>query len=199
MIRHGKRPNGGAISPIMGYWAYSALTEYDLDAIVAYLRTLPGIDNPIPPLEWPWPVDEPARPLRDEKIWKPSPDAPNYESLMRGRYLATIACIECHSPYRPGLFAGQPFGDIPVDEDRLFSGLGFPWASELNRPESSVPRRIYSQNLTQDPDRFGGMVPADIVRSVRMASPKTARACARRCLPVGFAAERGTGASPSRI
>lgn len=41
MISVGVRPNGEKMMPPMGYPYYAKMTEADLDAIVAYLRTLP--------------------------------------------------------------------------------------------------------------------------------------------------------------
>lgn len=41
-ITHGKRRDGSPLKPPMGYGYYAKMTDRDLDAVVAYLRTLPA-------------------------------------------------------------------------------------------------------------------------------------------------------------
>ncbi len=41
VIRTGVRPDGSRLKPPMGVFYYANIPEKDLDAIVAYLRTLP--------------------------------------------------------------------------------------------------------------------------------------------------------------
>jgi hypothetical protein len=41
-ITHGKRKDGSPLKPPMGYGYYAKMTGGDLDAVVAYLRTLPA-------------------------------------------------------------------------------------------------------------------------------------------------------------
>jgi mono/diheme cytochrome c family protein len=47
-IRQGVRPDGRALVPVMPWPSYSALTEADVAALVAYLRTLPPTRNQTP-------------------------------------------------------------------------------------------------------------------------------------------------------
>lgn len=80
---------------------FTALTRSDLDAVVAYLRSVPAIRNEV------------AAPLyRLPQKHQPFPDAEAgfsdtsmSDPIYRGRYLATIAhCMECHSPMEKGVF-----------------------------------------------------------------------------------------------
>src|SRR5665647_274583 len=48
LLRTGKRPNGVQIAEVMPTSFYGILTESDLDAIVAYLRTVKPIKNTVP-------------------------------------------------------------------------------------------------------------------------------------------------------
>jgi len=48
-IRQGVRPDGRALVPVMPWPSYSALTETDVAAVVAYLRTLRPVRNQAPP------------------------------------------------------------------------------------------------------------------------------------------------------
>ena len=44
-IRMGKRPDGGELSPVMPYAAFSHLTDEDAQAIAAFLKSLPAVSN----------------------------------------------------------------------------------------------------------------------------------------------------------
>jgi hypothetical protein len=44
----GQRPDGRMLIPTMPWQALSKLTPDDVQAIVAYLRTIPAIKNPVP-------------------------------------------------------------------------------------------------------------------------------------------------------
>jgi mono/diheme cytochrome c family protein len=46
MITQGKRPDGAPMLPPMPYYYFVKMTPEDLDAIVAYLRTLPPLPDP---------------------------------------------------------------------------------------------------------------------------------------------------------
>ncbi len=97
-IREGLRPDGTLIGPPMPFSLYKYLSDTDLDAIVAFLRTLPPIENeapksvyniPLPPAYGP-PVEHVA-------------DTPRGPTAEYGKYMAgPIAhCLECHTPFGP--------------------------------------------------------------------------------------------------
>jgi mono/diheme cytochrome c family protein len=97
-IREGIRPDGSLIGPPMPYAMYRGLGDADLAAIVAFLRTLPAVENevpesvyhiPLPPAYGP-PVESVAAPERGVTV--------EY-----GAYLAgpVAHCMECHTPMGP--------------------------------------------------------------------------------------------------
>lgn len=97
-IREGIRPDGTIIGPPMPFTMYRGLSDTDLDAIVAFLRTLPPIENdpgtstyniPLPPA-WGPPVKTVA-------------DVPAGVTVEYGAYLAgpVAHCMECHTPMGP--------------------------------------------------------------------------------------------------
>lgn len=97
-IREGIRPDGSLIGPPMPFSLYKNLSDTDLAAIVAFLRTLTPIENqpeksvyniPLPPAYGP-PVEHVA-------------DIPRGPTVEYGAYLAgPIAhCLECHTPFGP--------------------------------------------------------------------------------------------------
>ena len=94
-LRTGVRPNGVPIAPAMPVNLIKALTPSDLDAVVAYLLTVPAIaseaegpnykrefqHDPYPDAEKPFRADEMAS-----------------DPIVRGRYLAALThCLECHT------------------------------------------------------------------------------------------------------
>ena len=57
-LTEGVRPNGTALAPIMPFTFYKILTPRDLDAVVAYLRSVAPVSNEVPA-----PVYNPTTPL----------------------------------------------------------------------------------------------------------------------------------------
>ena len=47
-VKHGERPDGRKLIPVMPWPSYSALTDADAAALVAYLRTIPAIRTRAP-------------------------------------------------------------------------------------------------------------------------------------------------------
>lgn len=94
-IREGRRPDGRIIGPPMPIGLYRGLSDRDVNAIVAYLRTVKPIRNAIPPS-----VYNIALPPAYGPPIKGVADVPKSDKLAYGAYLAGPAghCIECHSP-----------------------------------------------------------------------------------------------------
>lgn len=47
-IQKGVRPDGRVLAPIMPYHAFANLTQRDVEAIVAFLRSVPAVDHKVP-------------------------------------------------------------------------------------------------------------------------------------------------------
>jgi mono/diheme cytochrome c family protein len=91
----GMRPNGVQLAPIMPYAFYKVFTPSDLDAVVAYLRSVPAIHNEVQPPVYKAALHPDTVPGADKPMTDPDLDDP----LKRGFYLATIGhCFECHTP-----------------------------------------------------------------------------------------------------
>src|SRR4051812_30768749 len=86
--------------PIMPYPEYSVLTAEDQDSIIQYLRTVPANDNVVA-ADFPY-SDQfpPAAPIDGSQVPHTMLAAtdPGYAAAERGRYLATVACLNCHTP-----------------------------------------------------------------------------------------------------
>ncbi|HEY5623592.1 MAG TPA: c-type cytochrome [Gammaproteobacteria bacterium] len=99
-IRDGLRPDGTLIGPPMPSPFFRGMSDNDVRAVVAYLRTIEPISNvvekstytiPLPPAYGP-PVGE-------------VPDVPRADELAYGTYLAVTLghCIDCHTPFVDGM------------------------------------------------------------------------------------------------
>ena len=97
-IQDGVHPNGSPLAPIMPFAFYKVFTTGDLDAVVAYLKSVPAISNKTQA-----PVYKSA--MHVEKVPnadKPMSEADLHDPVKRGFYLVTIGhCMECHTPRLP--------------------------------------------------------------------------------------------------
>ena len=99
LLRTGLRPNGTPIASVMPVGFYGIITDRDMDAIVAYLRTLKPIANKVPDPIYKFPAPPQIFP-GSEKTYT---EAMFSDRLKHGFYLATIGhCMECHTPMVKG-------------------------------------------------------------------------------------------------
>jgi mono/diheme cytochrome c family protein len=98
LLRTGVRPNGIPIAAVMPTSFYGIITERDMNAIVAYLRTLKPIKNKVPAPIYRMKLPHAVFPGSE----KPYTEAMQKDKLKHGFYLATIGhCMECHTPMGP--------------------------------------------------------------------------------------------------
>ncbi len=110
-IREGIGKDGHTIFPIMNYKAYRRLSDEDVLAVVAYLRTRPPIRRVIPPPDINFPVSMFIRMLPEPVEHSPAawPDDP----AARGELLLEVmGCKDCHSPMERGAIVA----------DKLYAG-----------------------------------------------------------------------------
>lgn len=93
-IREGIRPDGSLIGPIMPINLYRQISDVDVRAIVAYLRTVEPVSNEVPESSYPFPLPPNYGP---SPVAVPEPD--RGDPVAWGAYLAGPLghCIECHS------------------------------------------------------------------------------------------------------
>jgi len=135
-IRLGRRPNGERLIPVHPYTVFNGMAEEDLQALVAYLRTVPPVIQPNQPKRITVPFFEsvflPAWLAAFAPKETPSATAPT-SGVARGEYLVRAVghCGECHTPR--GI-------TMATDNARFLGG-------NQNGPENSkVP------NITSDKD-----------------------------------------------
>jgi mono/diheme cytochrome c family protein len=131
----GVSKDNGALFPLMPYRSYSAMCERDVHAIVAYLRSLPPIQNSVPQAHLSFPMNLIARTIPAPASPLACPDPANTIAL--GAYLTKIAgCAECHTPKNhgkplPGMdfaggfaFEGMPNGGGTVRSSNITPDTG---------------------------------------------------------------------------
>ncbi|MDB4937570.1 MAG: putative diheme cytochrome c-553 [Labilithrix sp.] len=147
-----------ALYPIMPYPEYSLLTRADVDSIIQYLRTIPPNDNVVPS-DYPYfDQNPPAPPVDGSKIphtTLPTTD-PGYAAAERGRYLATAACLNCHTE--------QLSADVP-DLAKAFAG-GKKYTFVRGAPVNT------SANITPDATGLATWSIDDIVAALKTNTEK---------------------------
>ena len=145
LLRTGLRPNGTPIATVMPTGFYGIITDRDLDAIVAYLRTIKPIKNKVPDPIYKMPQVRQIFPGSE----KPYTEAMLTDHVKHGFYLATIGhCMECHTPMVKGR---HPWNRIGA------GGMEFPgpWGTSVSR------------NVTSSKTKgVGGWTDAEIKRAV---------------------------------
>ncbi|TWB91143.1 cytochrome c [Bradyrhizobium macuxiense] len=98
LLRKGVKRNGERVAMVMPSGFYEIMTDRDIDAVIAYLRTLKPIKNAVP---------EPIYRMAQGHPVPPGGESPYTEAMLSGKvqqgfYLATIAhCMACHTPMGP--------------------------------------------------------------------------------------------------
>ena len=108
-IREGISHDGRVLHRQMWYASFRVLPDEDVEAVVAYLRSLKPIRHPLPKTTLP--PEDAMRLKVPEPITQLVPPKPPAAAVERGRRLANLAdCSGCHTswytPKNPGLFGG---------------------------------------------------------------------------------------------
>ena len=144
--------------PIMPYPEYSLLTRMDVDSVIQYLRTVPPNDNVVA-ADFPY-FDQypPAPPVVGTQIPHTTLAAsdPAYPAAERGRYLASAACLNCHTE--------QISADVP-NLAKAFGG-GKKYTFVRGAPQHT------SVNLTPDATGLGTWSIDDIVTALKTNTEK---------------------------
>lgn len=145
-IREGKRPDGRTLGPPMPYRLYRDLSDSDVKAIIAYLRTVTPVKNVVAPSRYTRPIPE--------SYGSPVgfvPDVPRTDPVRYGAYLVgpVAHCLHCHTPRQP---------DDNFVPGTLGSG-GYGFRGPFGRS--------YAANLTSDPDTgIGRWSDGEVIASI---------------------------------
>jgi len=146
VLRKGIKRNGVPVAMIMPSGFYEIMTDRDLDAVIAYLRTIKPIKNTVPDPIYKTAQGHPIPPGGE----KPFTEAMLSDKVKKGFYLATIAhCMECHTPMGP---RGRDFASKLGTGGFEFSG---PWGVSVSR------------NITSSKEKgIGGWTNEEIKRAI---------------------------------
>jgi mono/diheme cytochrome c family protein len=152
LLRTGVRPNGVQVAMVMPTDFYEIISESDMDAIVAYLRTIKPIKNTVPAPIYKMPQVHHAFPGAE----KPYTEAMMSDPVKKGFYLATIGhCMECHTPFGA---RGRDFAGSLGKGGAEFPG---PWGKSVSR------------NITSSKDKgIGAWTDAEIKTAITQGKSK---------------------------
>lgn len=132
-ITAGVSKDGRPLAPMMPYSEFRYLAQEDVYAIVAYLRTLPPIENEVTLPSITFPLNLIFRTIPSDPDPQPLPDSS--DAVGTGRYLVRVAgCYFCHTPN---------------DQGTPIAGKDFSGGHEFSDPELGIVR---SANITPDPE-----------------------------------------------
>jgi len=131
-IRNGQKRDGTFYGPPMSFGWYKRMSDTDVKAIVAYLRTVKPIHNEVPPSTYQIPLNGYGPMVTSV------PDVPKTDKVKYGEYLAGPLghCMDCHTTYVMGVIDMKQLGHGGNVYNKPF---GYTWAA-------------VSANLTPDPD-----------------------------------------------
>ncbi|PZV83583.1 mono/diheme cytochrome c family protein [Algoriphagus aquaeductus] len=134
LITTGVTNDGRPMFPLMPYAYYGKMDPEDIYDIIAYVRSLPTIENEVPDSKADFPVSLILRtiPTNSQPEKKPDPS----DQIAYGAYLVNASgCIECHTQVTPQ--------GVIIPEKAYSGGRSFPF------PDGSL---VTSSNITPCPD-----------------------------------------------
>lgn len=201
-ISQGIAKDGDTLSPIMPYYEYNKMCREDIYSIVAYLRTLKPIVNPLPKheLKVPASIDRQVYefvPIENNQL----PDPSNI--IESGKYLAAVgACVSCHTPkteddhfitdslYAGGDMMGQKFG-FHVNSSNITpdstTGIGN-WAENVFVDKFKSFRDPYMYNF--DPGKHNTLMPWTLLGQMKEEDIKAIYAYLRTLPPAKHTVEK---------
>ena len=129
-ITTGVSKDGNALFPIMPFHNYGQLDENDINAVIAFIRTLPSVPFDVEPSSSDFPINFIINTKTQKAKFTTIPNKLN--TLEYGKYLVTAAnCYDCHTKQEKGKFVGEAFA----------GGMAFKLSDKLT---------LRSANITSD-------------------------------------------------
>ena len=155
-ITSGVNKSGRALFPLMNHPAYGQMDEEDIKSIIAYLRTLKPIENPVPESVSDFPMSFIINTIPHKPAFQPIPD--KKDEVLYGKYLVNAAsCVDCHSK---------------VDKGTPIAGLEFGGGREFPIPNGT----LRSANITPHPEKgIGKWTKAMFINRFKAYADSTAR------------------------
>ncbi|MGE0039670.1 MAG: cytochrome c [Vicinamibacterales bacterium] len=146
----GVSKDGTPLFPIMPYLRYGKLAREDVEAIVAYIRTLPPSDYQPPPSHLGFPLPLVKRTIPTPAAFRPVP--PVEDRVAYGEYLINAAvCGDCHTTMD--------------DQGQALPGMDYAGGNEFYIPGGA---RVRTANITPDADTgIGTWSEADFIQKFK--------------------------------
>lgn len=145
-IKTGIDNEGKLLFPVMPYHVYNSMADTDVEAVVAYLRSVNAVNNPVPEPT----VSTEGMPSPPYQTGILAPDAS--DPAARGAYLvnSVIGCTDCHTPVDPT--TGAPQMDKYLAGRQPYEG---PWGI------------VYGGNITPDEETgIGSWTDEEVKRAI---------------------------------
>ncbi len=159
-IRNGQRPDGKYLGPPMSFGWYRGMSDTDVHAIAAYIKSVPAIRNVVPKSTYQFPLTGYGPPVTHV------PDMPKTDQVKYGEYLAGPIghCMDCHTTY----VAGR------IDMKQLGRG-GNLYTNVFNRGVTAA-----SSNITSDSTAgLGSWTDDEIKRAITTGVSRNGRVLAK--------------------
>lgn len=128
-MKTGQTISGDILFPVMPYHVYNSMADADVEAVIAYLRSVNPVNNPVPPST----ISREGLHAFPDKTGIIAPDPS--DKAARGAYLvnSVVGCTDCHTPIDPS--TGAPQMDKYLAGGQPYEG---PWGI------------VYGGNITPD-------------------------------------------------
>jgi len=130
-LTSGVSKDGRALFPAMPYHLYGKASKEDIYAVIAYLRTLPEVENKVPESKAKFPFSLILNTIPQKAEHNEIPDKNNHAAY--GEYITNLAaCIDCHTPMEKGQM---------VMEKAFAGGREFPLSGGILRTSNITPHK----------------------------------------------------------
>jgi mono/diheme cytochrome c family protein len=107
LITTGVRKDGSPIFPVMPYHSFGKIDTEDIEAVIAYLRSLDPVETAHPKSKADFPFNLILRTIPTEASLTKKPD-PSDQVAYGGYLVNASACGDCHTKFENGNFTGEP-------------------------------------------------------------------------------------------
>ena len=154
----------------MPYYQFGPLTDTDANAIVAYLRSVPGVSHTVQAPTAPFDV-QPAAAEWAAVDPTALPSAGSAAGPANGKYLATLACATCHTANATGT-------PTHIDAAKAFQG-----GKIVTTTVSGASKMVQTSNLTPDATGLMTWNVSQVAAAITTAKDKNGTAiCGMRSL-----------------
>lgn len=149
VITTGVNKEGHAMFPVMPYLYYGKMDREDIYSIIAYIRTLKSVENPVPASKPDFPMNFIINLIPQKADLQKRPD--KSDLLAYGAYVTNSSgCIECHTQVKGG---------------QIIRELAFSGGREFGFPDGSVVRSL---NITPHETGIGSWTEEAFVERFKM-------------------------------